>query len=1057
MKRWGLSVIAILLLILQVGFLPTDAAPPPPPDSPESTASPLETAIQQEISNQREIVLAYLLFDTKVENLRYAEDGTWTIADLISVDPETQFVVQGEPGLAIVRSTPDGQEIYLPNEPGWTDALTTLPDALVSAQDKATWLEMYQTTTATDVVYSGYKLPWEDGKGLVLTRSITHYDPPNPTGSMHYSFDFAAWHDSTGTSPMFAVHASKGGRVKWARWWQANGSETSPGNYLVIEDLSTSPATYALYLHLAQDSIPTGLRTVGAHVDQGQYIGLADDTGLSTGNHLHFQVHTNPSSYWGSSVDITFSDVSINGGRPRTPREASNWPQYGAQGQVEYFSGNSASGDDTPPTGDLDNPADRSIFYTPELQISGWAEDDTALDSIQVKAFYSGAWHPVGAELSSSPFDFSWDTCDDDVPSGPITLALEIRDAQGNSAEGTPGMRRLVWQYECPQRTAVCRPGTNQVAIYSEPDFQGDCIQLGTGTHSSSVFGQVKDNDVESIQVGSGVWGTLFNGSQQGRGTTVWASDSNLSDNRIGSNFVSSLVVRSRTTAPTIPQLVYPANQAIFPANASLSLAWDDMGGALEFQVKWAGVDQPWQSQPVLHLGSLAPGSYSWQVRARNSGGTSSWSSIRTLTISDPVLLPEAPTYIAPFFDNIENGYNGWSRGEWDQTTEQNHTPGGSISFNYEINDRIQDYNTGGPNSGYLTSPPITIPSTGYALQFWYRYQTEGPGLHWDQRWVQISVDGGPYTNLLQLFDDPPDVWLLSPSIDLSRYAGKNIRIRFLFETIDGVLNGFAGWYIDDVAIDLAPQVDCDLSSEPDESSGMATQLGAFLDAGGQLCPQGDEDFFRFSGTAGDVLGISSIAGIPHQPDSYLYLMDNDFSSILAENDDMVTGDITDAYFTYRIKRDGIYYLKLKAWNHPSAGGSDYNYHISLYGNDKTAPTGHFSSPQSLSCLAYGNASIQVAAEDNPSAGESAAGVSHVEFLWHSSNWSGGDWMTLGSDWDSSDGWSYNFDTSLLTDERFVSLFARIYDWAGNRSGIALWDVCLGETPNHLFFPVLVR
>ena len=50
---------------------------------------------------------------------------------------------------------------------------------------------------------------------------------------------------------------------------------------------------------------------------RGQFIGIADDTGVSSGNHLHFMVHTNPSSYWGTSVDITFEDVAINGGRPR--------------------------------------------------------------------------------------------------------------------------------------------------------------------------------------------------------------------------------------------------------------------------------------------------------------------------------------------------------------------------------------------------------------------------------------------------------------------------------------------------------------------------------------------------------------------------------------------------------------------------------------------------------------------------------------------------------------------------------------------------------------------
>ena len=78
-------------------------------------------------------------------------------------------------------------------------------------------------------------------------------------------------------------------------------------------------------------------------------IGKADDTGVSTGHHLHFMVVEQPTldsckNYcFGRSVDITFRDVRINwdaatqGGRPRLESEAS-W--YGGQGQRYYVSEN---------------------------------------------------------------------------------------------------------------------------------------------------------------------------------------------------------------------------------------------------------------------------------------------------------------------------------------------------------------------------------------------------------------------------------------------------------------------------------------------------------------------------------------------------------------------------------------------------------------------------------------------------------------------------------------------------------------------------------------------
>ena len=132
---------------------------------------------------------------------------------------------------------------------------------------------------------------------------------------------------------MYRLHASKAGTVWRTRWDAPNGDDSDMGNYIVLKDTSTTPTTYQLYLHLAQDSIPLELRAEGAYVAQGDFIGIADDTGKSTGHHLHFHVHTNPDSYWGTSVDITFDDVDINGGRPPLISTSSNVmstevPQY---------------------------------------------------------------------------------------------------------------------------------------------------------------------------------------------------------------------------------------------------------------------------------------------------------------------------------------------------------------------------------------------------------------------------------------------------------------------------------------------------------------------------------------------------------------------------------------------------------------------------------------------------------------------------------------------------------------------------------------------------------
>lgn len=76
---------------------------------------------------------------------------------------------------------------------------------------------------------------------------------------------------------------------------------------------------------------------------------------------------------------------------------------------------------------------------------------------------------------------------------------------------------------------------------------------------------------------------------------------------------------------------------------------------------------------------------------------------------------------------------------------------------------------------------------------------TDNP--NWDQKWVQISVDGGPFQNLQQITGKKMRSWHQA-RIDLSAYAGSVIRIRFHFDTIDNILNDYRGWYIDDIRVE---------------------------------------------------------------------------------------------------------------------------------------------------------------------------------------------------------------------------------------------------------------
>jgi len=189
------------------------------------------------------------------------------------------------------------------------------------------------------LVYGGYKLPWRSGQQKSLTWSVGHNSCAS--GYCTYAFDFA---DGT----KFELLAAKGGYVYHWKDSCANGNSACT-NSITLEDRSTSPWTYQIYLHIAQNSIPKAIKTRGAYVWQGMKIANVDDTGYSSGHHVHFMViqkntlNACKTYCWGKAVDITFTDVTINrdaatqGGRPRMVGEAS-W--YGGKGANKYTSGN---------------------------------------------------------------------------------------------------------------------------------------------------------------------------------------------------------------------------------------------------------------------------------------------------------------------------------------------------------------------------------------------------------------------------------------------------------------------------------------------------------------------------------------------------------------------------------------------------------------------------------------------------------------------------------------------------------------------------------------------
>jgi len=156
------------------------------------------------------------------------------------------------------------------------------------------------------------------------------------------------------------------------------------------------------------------------------------------------------------------------------------------------------------------------------------------------------------------------------------------------------------------------------------------------------------------------------------------------------------------------------------------------------------------------------------------------------------------------FYDNMENGVNGWSATGtpsvlWhqDATVCSPNYRSSSTSWYYGL-DASCTYNiTGQANSGTLASP--TLGADYYSnVYFWFRRQTEADS-NYDLSWVQVNENGGSMVNQQQILvnDNEWRHW----KTDVSSHSEKNIQVGYFFNTVDSASNNYLGWMIDDVEV----------------------------------------------------------------------------------------------------------------------------------------------------------------------------------------------------------------------------------------------------------------
>ncbi len=653
-KTLFLSLIGMLIILVGLGYvlfgseplaasaaqahsiMATPTLAPDQQQDVEAIRSALENAIQG-----RDDVVSFLMYDVDIDHVEFSEDGKLALVWIKLVDQESGETIPTEAGLAIARLSQDQQsgqprwKITLQADTSFAKELESVPAVMMDDDMRQQYQPGQQKLKKEHQVFSGYRLPWQSGLAKRVSGSIGHVFVYKtcPTTCL-YAFDFA---DGT----MFPVHAAKGGTVKYAVWQYPNGN-TKHANYLILEDTSTTPTTYQVYYHLAQDSIPEKFRKPGTAVLQGELIGNADDTGASTGHHLHFMVHTNSGSYWGTSVDIIFDDVKDNGGRPRTCAEAAQFPGYGREcssGNL-YISGN---GDVERPTGQITSPNAAAEITKGKLTVTAKGKDDKAVASMQLFYRFTKQWQQAGDVTQGDTLKATLNLCELGIPDGPFSLGVKVVDKSGKESDGIVGEMQVIKKFECAQAATPtpvtptslpdCRPGDLQIAVFAGTIYSGECQLLDLGEYPNTrEFTSIGNDNIESVKLGAKATVVLYqDGSFSGKSERITVSDVDLGDNVIGRNTVSSLKVQGLTPAPADPQLVPPFGGDIdqTPTDQdTLILSWIPMKNADEMRSELTGQDEfkrelDWQPVNSWEVGKLPPGRYTWTVWARNISGES--------------------------------------------------------------------------------------------------------------------------------------------------------------------------------------------------------------------------------------------------------------------------------------------------------------------------------------------------------------------------------------------------------------------------------------------------
>lgn len=293
---------------------------------------------------------------------------------------------------------------------------------------------------------------------------------------------------------------------------------------------------------------------------------------------------------------------------------------------------------------------------------------------------------------------------------------------------------------------------------------------------------------------------------------------------------------------------------------------------------------------------------------------------------------PPETTNLIENYDFETGDLTGWSSAGSTAVSSQNAYSGSYSAWLGGINDASDEL--------YQT---FDVPAEVNGARIRFRFELAGEETEFDADFVCAGVHRASDDELLIDLGclDGTDVshgwsqvdYVLSGP-ELLTVAGETVYIDFFLET-DGDLP--TSLWVDNVAFLVRTGGTAGDSHEGNDAPSTATQLefdAPITDL--TIDPAGDYDYFAFEGSSGQTVAIDVDAAINGSSlDSYLWLMDSDGATVLAENDD--DGNTFDSYLTYTLPADGTYYAVVSSYD--GDGDRSFVYAISLTADSGPPPT----------------------------------------------------------------------------------------------------------------------